>query len=333
MTRWKACELHAHTIHSDGNFTLEELAMNAKSLELDCIAITDHNTVSAHADIPQVSNKIDIQMIRGLEWTTFFGHVVALGVSDYIDWRDISQYNFIKGIDRIHENGALVGIAHPYRTGYPVSTGTYFQYEISEWDKVDYLEVWSEAFPSISKSNKKSFDLWDRLLNEGYRIVGVSGRDWHRHSHKPVPIARTYIEVNDVSKDIEKGIKVGIRSGRVVCSYGPLITFSAFSNNNREKKYIGEELIIDGNELNTIEVDMIFDDYSDLFHIREQKFDIRINSNLGILKQSKTEDQLKIVFELGLENIKWIRAEIFGNIYGQYSMIGFTNPIFVKGKG
>ena len=38
------CELHCHTIHSDGDFTVSELQKAAADDHLAIIALTDHNT-------------------------------------------------------------------------------------------------------------------------------------------------------------------------------------------------------------------------------------------------------------------------------------------------
>ena len=46
--RWFATDLHAHTVHSDGQDTIDELARRAVECGLDVLAITDHNTVSHH---------------------------------------------------------------------------------------------------------------------------------------------------------------------------------------------------------------------------------------------------------------------------------------------
>ena len=43
---WFAGELHTHTVHSDGEFTVEQLCRAAKERELSLIALTDHNTAS-----------------------------------------------------------------------------------------------------------------------------------------------------------------------------------------------------------------------------------------------------------------------------------------------
>ena len=47
--RWRAGDLHAHTVHSDGGLTVPELVALAAERGLDFLAVTDHNTVSHHA--------------------------------------------------------------------------------------------------------------------------------------------------------------------------------------------------------------------------------------------------------------------------------------------
>ena len=49
--RWLAGDLHTHTVHSDGAMTVPELARFAAGQGLDFLAITDHNTISHHAEL------------------------------------------------------------------------------------------------------------------------------------------------------------------------------------------------------------------------------------------------------------------------------------------
>ena len=42
------CELHCHSVHSDGSFSVAELLRRAYDDHLALIALTDHNTVSGH---------------------------------------------------------------------------------------------------------------------------------------------------------------------------------------------------------------------------------------------------------------------------------------------
>ncbi|KWX87412.1 histidinol phosphatase, partial [Paenibacillus riograndensis] len=84
---WIACELHTHTFHSDGRQSLDELALGAKALGFDCIALTDHSTMAGLAHKEQFEREPLLLIIPAREWTTYFGHMVTLGVMDYRYWR------------------------------------------------------------------------------------------------------------------------------------------------------------------------------------------------------------------------------------------------------
>src|SRR6266702_2552993 len=55
-TRWLAGDLHAHTVHSDGVMSVPELARFAAGRGLDFLAVTDHNTISHHAELPAAAS-------------------------------------------------------------------------------------------------------------------------------------------------------------------------------------------------------------------------------------------------------------------------------------
>src|SRR5262245_16433013 len=71
--RWYRGDLHSHTVHSDGLFTVDERLRRAAGRGLDFIAITDHNTVSHHPELDPWRDRI--VPIRGSEVTTFHGHM------------------------------------------------------------------------------------------------------------------------------------------------------------------------------------------------------------------------------------------------------------------
>ena len=66
------CDLHTHTIHSDGSYTTAELAAAAKEKNL-IIALTDHNTVSGLADFIAESDRLGVTSIGGTELSCVFG--------------------------------------------------------------------------------------------------------------------------------------------------------------------------------------------------------------------------------------------------------------------
>src|SRR5262244_3858737 len=86
--RWLAGDLHTHTVHSDGGLTVPELALLAARNGLDFLAITDHNTVSHHVELPGASAKYGITLLPGQEVTTNGGHAGALGDIGWVDFRE-----------------------------------------------------------------------------------------------------------------------------------------------------------------------------------------------------------------------------------------------------
>ena len=86
--------MHSHTVHSDAPQTTEELLTQAEKEQIDWVAITDHNTVSA---IPEAEAhnlyKKQIKVLKGIEYTTFYGHFLAHGPLQDInkDWTKLSK--------------------------------------------------------------------------------------------------------------------------------------------------------------------------------------------------------------------------------------------------
>ena len=66
-------------MHSDGVLTVAELAALAAERGLDFIAVTDHNTVSHHAELAAAGRRYGITLLPGQEVTTDGGHAGALG--------------------------------------------------------------------------------------------------------------------------------------------------------------------------------------------------------------------------------------------------------------
>ncbi|WP_322904081.1 CehA/McbA family metallohydrolase [Paenibacillus campi] len=199
--RWIPAELHTHTFHSDGSQSLQELAQSAKQAGIEVIALTDHNTQSGLVDRDVVEHDIGLRIIAGMEWTTFYGHMVTLGLQQYVDWRQVGQGDIEQGIRHVHEAGGIAGIAHPFRIGSPICTGCYWEYPIHNWSQVDYIEVWSTLMPFMKQDSQRAFALWTALLNEGHRLAATSGRDWHRTLPDDAPAAITYIGLGSVTEE------------------------------------------------------------------------------------------------------------------------------------
>lgn len=218
---WFPCELHCHTVHSDGDFSVAELLKTAHERLLDGICLTDHNTTSG---CPEATNSRAPVVLCGMEWTTYFGHMPVLGCSRYVDWRDATVDSIDEKLRQIHACGGLAGVAHPFQIGTPICTGGYWEYRVEDWSLIDYLEIWSEGSPYLNTANRRAIALWESLLDRGYRIAPTFGRDWHRTAGNKLLSACTYLGCTEQALTPE-GMKTAIRNGRTVVSAGPLFTF------------------------------------------------------------------------------------------------------------
>ena len=106
---WLACDLHAHTVHSDGLLGVPELAATAVRARLDVLAVTDHNTVSHQQELASAGSRYGITLLPGQELTTDRGHANAFGEIGCIDFRRPAQ----DWVDAVAAAGGLLSINHP----------------------------------------------------------------------------------------------------------------------------------------------------------------------------------------------------------------------------
>lgn len=356
--KWIPSELHTHTLHSDGQHTLDQLVQSALALGIDCIALTDHNTQSGLQDRQRIQAETGIHIVPGMEWTTFYGHMLTLGIHDYVDWRSYGIYDIEQGIDEVHAQGGLVGIAHPFRIGSPICTGCYWEYPIYNWEKVDYIEVWSTLMPAIKKDSQRAYAWWTSLLNEGHRITATSGRDWHRTEDHDAPAAITYLGTEDedqlwYSLDIvqtsdtpftdhvelepkDNSVLTAMRQGAVTITMGPLLTFTAHVVNpihdNHAKRYsIGQEINCPQDQILKLEIALDTICRQKHYLLVDQSLRLVVNSNQGILFEQQIPVQTE-VYDCELvqvEALSWVRVELYGYFADMYSMIAFTNAIYI----
>lgn len=65
------CDLHTHTVHSDGSYTTEELVLLAKEKNL-IIALTDHNTTSGIPSFSEAAERYGVTAVAGCELSTVY---------------------------------------------------------------------------------------------------------------------------------------------------------------------------------------------------------------------------------------------------------------------
>ncbi len=205
--RWLAGDLHTHTVHSDGVLTVQELAVLAVEGGLDFMAVTDHNTVSHHADLPAAARRYGITLLPGQEVTTDGGHAGALGDVGWIDFRREPD----DWLEATEAGGGLLSVNHPFAG--PVSWVRPMR------RRPPLIEVWHWSWLDLRWTTPLSWWLaWDATA------IPVGGSDWHRHgSDAPPGRPTTWVEsLGDEPADILDGL----RTGRVAISAerdGPLL--------------------------------------------------------------------------------------------------------------
>lgn len=179
------CELHCHTIHSDGDFTVSELQKAAADDHLAIIALTDHNTFSGWDEL---DDNI-IPAIRGIEWTTYFGHMLVLGANDFVDWRDAQPDNIDEKIKQVKAVGGIVGIAHPYQLGSPLCTGGRWEFNVRDWRNVDYIEVWHQNLYSAKERTKERLSCGPHFLTRDIKLLQLTAGIGTERKHRATTVA------------------------------------------------------------------------------------------------------------------------------------------------
>ncbi len=220
MKKWYPCELHCHTLHSDGGFTVKELSDTAKARHLSGICLTDHNTVSGWDEADLYA---DLPVLKGTEYTTYHGHILSLNAGKMIDCFNITDID--RELKTIRDSGGLVGMAHPYQLGTPICTGGRWDYDVKDFSLINYMEIWSEGEMLMTPANHRARKWWLSLLDKGYRITPTFGRDWHRAAGNKLTGACTLLRID--GEITPEGIKSAIKKGRTQLSLGIALNVSA----------------------------------------------------------------------------------------------------------
>jgi predicted metal-dependent phosphoesterase TrpH len=100
-------DLHLHTCYSyDSATALPEVVRGCRRAGIDCVAVTDHNTI---AGALKLRDSGDIRVIVGEEISTTLGELIGLFLTRPIP-RGLAP---LETIHRVKEQGGLVCVPHP----------------------------------------------------------------------------------------------------------------------------------------------------------------------------------------------------------------------------
>lgn len=184
MLKWFPCEMHCHTLHSDGKFTVESLMQTAKEYGLSGIALTDHNTVSGWDEITEEREKKYVSVLKGIEWTTFFGHMLVTDCKEFVDWRDAVPDNIDEKIAEVKKRGGMVGIAHPYELGSPMCTGCFWDYHVKNGKMWTISRYGQSRFRRQNRQTSAPFRFGRGFLTRGITLPQPTARIGTRNPTK-----------------------------------------------------------------------------------------------------------------------------------------------------
>jgi len=221
---WYRGDLHVHTYHSDGHRSVAELISTTQQHGLDFIALTEHNNVTQlyDSDLDGVDNLV---IIPGMEVTTYYGHALSLGTTEWIDWRIGHGGRRMQDVaDEIHAQGGILVAAHVANTGDPFCTGCTWLFDQFMPGDLDAAEVWNERWEKARNNNEVSLRIWYGWLNAGHRLPATAGTDAHSgHSYDAGP-GFNLIWADDLSHE---GLLDGLHRGHVMLSSGPRLWIEA----------------------------------------------------------------------------------------------------------
>jgi len=239
QSSWWSGDLHMHTVHSDGDWTITEVIAAAHKLGLDFICITDHNTASHHAEIDNArANEQQPLVLRGEEITTYGGHTNAWGLPSgtWIDFRvnPGDAPGILNIAAQAHRSGALISINHPFA----LCGGCSWSYAAAT-RVFDAIEVWNGEW---DPTDEQALAMWDKMLQTGHRIAAIGSSDSHR-AVNPIGQPTSHVAANGLS---QRSLLAAIRQGRVCLTNDiarPVITFEAEATGDRRLRWIiGDEI-------------------------------------------------------------------------------------------
>ena len=219
---WYRGDLHGHTLHSDGWWDIPDFIASARKRGLDFVTLTDHNTVSGHAQALSLAGD-DLLVLGGMEMTTFYGHCLSVGLDTWREWRVRDGETMVDVARRHLDAGALFIIAHPMSRGHPYCSGCNWQYLEMMPGIAPAVEVWNGVW-SPRKRNQEALHLFYSWLDQGHRLVATTGTDIHGPPPENYRPGYTHIYAEVLSRD---ALLDGLRRGRAFLTSGPKLGLSA----------------------------------------------------------------------------------------------------------
>jgi len=188
VTRIKV-DPHVHTRYSGhSTITCERLEARARKFDIDCIGLTDHDSIEGAFEL---RDRGHIKTIVGEEITTTKGEIIGLFLTKPIDKRPIKPRECLNAIK---DQGGLSMVPHPFDHLRKRSLNL-----VDIILEADILEVFNSR-TLYKKDNEKA-----EALAEEHGLVRAIGSD----AHLLMEIGNAYMEMADFKgpEDFMKGLR------------------------------------------------------------------------------------------------------------------------------
>ncbi len=211
--------MHTHCEYSpDSRTPIAIQALAIKAAGLDVVCATDHNTIDGALRLREHAD--GFRVVIGEEVSSRDGEIIGLFLDEAVP-RDLSAEETIA---RIHDQGGLVCVPHPYSHNriYRIRREALERV----WPTIDAIEVFN-AREAIANDNRRAL-----AFSVLHGIPGAVGSD----AHRPWEIGRAFVEIPDFTgpDDFIASLRNGEVTGRLA---GHAIHF--YTRYDKFRKWLG----------------------------------------------------------------------------------------------
>jgi hypothetical protein len=296
--RWYRGDLHAHSEHSDGANTVEEIVNYCRSIGLDYFALTDHNTISHWDELSRLNDRLPL-LIPGEEITMYGGHANVWGLDDWIDFRGSDADRVQRLVEAANARGSMFSINHP-DSPIPWKHPSVRSYQA--------VEVWNAPWRWF---NEPALLRWEDHLKRGERMIAVGGSDSHcvppakmtQPNGPGEPCTWVYVE----GPLTQRAVLGAVERGHVFISEapnGPVIELRADADGD------GVFEVLPGDRIDAVVGALV------KFHVKYRGPDgkhLRFFGKQGLVKEITPDvEEYDGEFELRIEGDDYLRCEVRG---------------------
>lgn len=207
VREWIKTVFHVHTHYSDdGNASVQDIIDNARLSGVDCVAVTDHDSIEGARKLDAIAPD-DLHVIIGEEISTADGHLVGLFLSEQIR----PGMSARETAEAIRDQGGLVVVPHPFNRMFGCSLRDR-AYEIL--DLIDVVEI----------ANAQNLSPWPNrraaAFAKQHDLPGIAGGDVHHRGY----LGTSFQWMR--SFDGPEGFVASLRSARLIRRAQPISYFA-----------------------------------------------------------------------------------------------------------